>query len=116
VTDRRRHDVIEYREGTDPMLVRKLPGLSKFNNITLKRGLTSSLELANWYKAVRDGQAQTRRKVAIVVADETGSDKARFIVSEAWPTKYEVSELNAKGSEVLVETLELSNEGIERVS
>jgi phage tail-like protein len=109
-------DVIEYREGTDPMLVRKLPGLSKFNNITLKRGLTSSLELASWYKAIRDGQAQTRRKVAIVVADETGSDEARFIVSEAWPTKYEVSELNAKGSEVLVETLELSNEGIERVS
>src|SRR5262249_46928705 len=32
-------DVIEYREGTDPMLVRKLPGLSKFDNITLKRGL-----------------------------------------------------------------------------
>ena len=45
-----------------------------------------------------------------------GASTARFIVSEAWPTKYEVSELNAKGSEVLVETLELSNEGIERVS
>ena len=109
-------DVIEYREGTDPMLVRKLPGLSKFSNIKLKCGLTSSLELANWCKAVRNGQAQTRRKVAIIVIGETGSDEARFIVSEAWPTKYEASDLNGKGNEVLIETLELANEGIERVS
>jgi len=51
-----------------------------------------------------------------VVQNEAGSDEARFVVSEAWPTKYSASELNAQGNEVLIETLELANEGIERVA
>jgi len=37
-------------------------------------------------------------------------------VTEAWPTKYSASELDARGNEVLIETLELVNEGIERVA
>jgi phage tail-like protein len=105
---------IDYREGTDPPHVRKLPGLTKFANITLKRGLTDSLDLYHWYKQVIAGQT-SRRQVAIVIADETGADHARFVVSEAWPAKYEPSELNAAGNEVIIETLELVNEGIERV-
>lgn len=107
---------IDYREGTDPMHVRKLSGLTKFGNITLKRGITDSLEIYNWHKAIIAGQIQSNRKqVAIVVVDEAGTDKARFVVSEAWPTKYDPSALNAKGNEVLIELLELVNEGIERV-
>lgn len=109
-------DVIDYREGNEPNHVRKLPGLHKFADITLKRGVTTSLELFNWHKEIRQGlTAQARRNVAIIVADESGVDQVRFIVSEAWPVKYEVSDLNGKGNEVMVELLELANEGIERV-
>ena len=46
---------------------------------------------------------------------EAGADAARFVVSEAWPIKYDPTDLNAKGNEVLIELLELVNEGIERV-
>ena len=53
--------------------------------------------------------------VVIVVQDEAGADAARFVVSEAWPIKYDPTDLNAKGNEVLIELLELVNEGIERV-
>jgi phage tail-like protein len=109
-------EAIDYREGTDPPHVRKLSGLTKFGNVTLKRGLTDSLDLYNWYKQVATGQLSSRRrKVVIVIADETGADRARFVVSEAWPAKYEPSELNATRNEVFIETLELVNEGIERV-
>jgi len=109
-------DVIDYREGNEPNHVRKLPGLHKFANITLKRGVTTSLELYNWHKEIRQGlTSQARRNVAIIVADESGADQVRFIVSEAWPAKYEVSDLNGKGNEVMIELLELANEGIERV-
>jgi len=109
-------DAIDYREGTDPLHVRKLAGLTRFGNITLKRGMTNSLDLYNWHEQVVTGQIQSARKhVAIVVADETGADKARFVVSDAWPTKYDQSDLDAKGNEVLIELLELVNEGIERV-
>ena len=96
-------DVVEYREGTDPPHVRKLSGLTKYGNITLKRGMTTSLELYEWHRQVVNGQVGNARKnIAIVVADETGTDKARFVVIDAWPTKYSPSEL--------------VNEGIERVT
>ena len=108
-------EAIDYREGTDPMHVRKLSGLTKFGNITLKRGITDSMDIYNWHKQIMAGQVQTnRKKVTIVVVDEAGSDKARFVVTDAWPTKYDPSDLNAKGNEVLIELLELVNEGIER--
>ena len=110
-------DVIEYREGVDPPHTRKLSGLTKFGNVTLKQGMTKSLELYQWHEQIVSGQlTSSRKRVVIVVQDESGADQARFVVSAAWPVKYVVSELNAKGNEVLIELLELANEGIERVS
>jgi len=110
-------DIIDYREGTDPPYVRKLPGLHRFGNVTLKRGITTSLELSDWHREILQGQtANARRRVVIVVADESGADQARFVVTNAWPAKYEVGPLNAHGNEVFIETLELANEGIERVT
>jgi phage tail-like protein len=109
-------EAIDYREGHEPTHVRKLSGMTKFGNITLKRGITDSLDIWNWHRQIMAGQIQAQRKqVAIVVLDETGGDKARFVVSEAWPMKYDPSDLNGKGNEVLIELLELVNEGIERV-
>jgi phage tail-like protein len=110
-------DVIDYREGTDPPYVRKLSGLTKFGNITLKRGMTASLDLFHWHRQIVNGQlASSRRNVIIIVQDESGADQARFVVSEAWPVKYDPSNLNGKGNEVFIELLELANEGIERVN
>lgn len=110
-------DVIDYREGTDPAQLRKLPGLHRFGNITLKRGITSSLELVQWHREILQGQtANARRRVVVVVADEAGADQARFVVSDAWPAKLEIGPLDAQGNDVLIETLELANEGIERVA
>jgi phage tail-like protein len=108
-------EAVDYRDGTDPAHVRKLPGLTKYANVTFKRGITGSMELYNWHNAIVQGQiGNNRRTVKIVVADEAGADQARFIVRDAWPVKYDASDLNAKGNEVFIETLELANEGIER--
>jgi phage tail-like protein len=113
-------DAVDYREGTDPPHVRKLSGLTKYGNITLKWGLTvggAALDLFKWHADVSKGQVKTQRKnVAIVVQDEAGADAARFVVTDAWPVKYDPSDLNAKGNEVMIELLELVNEGIERVA
>jgi phage tail-like protein len=109
-------DAVDYREGTDPSHVRKLDGLTKYGNVTLKWGVTTSMDLYNWHKAIVAGQIQSNRKqVAIVVQDESGADKARFVVSQAWPVKYQPSALNGKGAEVFVELLDLANEGFERI-
>jgi phage tail-like protein len=113
-------DAVDYREGTDPAHVRKLSGLTKYGNITLKWGLTvggTALDLFKWHADVSAGLVTERRKkVVIVVQTEAGADAARFVVTDAWPVKYDPSDLNAKGNEVLIELLELANEGIERVA
>ena len=113
-------DAVDYREGTDPPHVRKLSGLTKYGNVTLKWGLTiggSALDLFRWHADVSAGLIKDRRKkVVIVVLDEAGVDSARFVITDAWPVKYDVSDLNAKGKEVMIELLELANEGIERVA
>jgi len=110
-------DVIEYRAGSDPMHVRKLPGLTRFGNIVLRRGVTTSLELVQWHRQVVAGPVgASRRNVVIVVEDGAGADLLRFVVSDAWPAKIGTSRLDACANEILIESLELANEGIERVA
>jgi len=75
------------------------------------------MTLYNWFHDVSQGQiAGNRRRVVITVQDESGQDRARFIVNEAWPARYAASALNAQGQDVMIELLELANEGIERVA
>lgn len=108
---------IDYREGTDPVHNRKLSGLTTYGNITLKSGLTDSTELYEWRKLVVEKGAQAaRRNLSLVLVDEAGDDKARWNVMEAWPTKYDPSDFSAKGSEVVIETLDLVCEEVQRVS
>src|SRR5215813_6028561 len=113
-------DAVDYRDGTDPPHVRKLSGLTKYGNITLKWGVTvggTALDLFKWHADVSAGQVKDKRKKVVIVAqDEAGTDAARFVITDAWPIKYDPSDLNAKGNEVMIELLELANEGIERVS
>lgn len=113
-------DTIDYREGTDPPRVRKLSGVTTFGTVTLKHGLItggSALDLYRWLVDVTAGLLADRRKtVVIVVQNEAGQDAARFVVTDAWPVKYVPGPLNATGNDVMIETLELANEGIERVA
>lgn len=112
------NDPIEYREGNEITTVRKLKGLNKYGNITLKWGLTDSIELANWHRMVVDDAtmlAAARKTVVIRVQDESGADKAAYEITRAWPTKYNPTDLNGKGNEVAIESLELANEGIRRI-
>lgn len=113
-------DAVDYRDGNEPPHVRKLSGLTKYGNITLKWGLTvggTALDLFKWFADVSAGQVmEQRQKVVIVVQNEAGEDAARFVVTDAWPVKYDPSDLNAKGNEAIIESLELTNEGIERVA
>lgn len=108
---------IDYREGTDPSHVRKLSTMNSYGNLTLKRGVTSSMELYNWHKAVmQSGAAGARKNISLILMDEFGNDKARWDIVEAWPIKYEAAGFSAKGNDVLVETIEIVNEGITRVA
>ncbi len=111
-------DPVEYREGDEPPVFRKLSGLTKYGNITLKWGIDdASMDIYNWRQQVIDTGAEgARKKVAIILIDEAGNDKARWDIERAWPSKYDPPDFSAKGNEVAIETLEIVHEGFKRVS
>lgn len=106
-------NIIEYREGNEQHgTTRKLPGLIKYNNIVLKRGWTQDKSLWEWRKKVIDGKTQ-RTSGAVVLLGEDRGEVLRWNFREGWPSKWEGPALNAKTSEVAIETLEIAHEGLE---
>jgi len=105
-------DVIEYREGSNAPTVSKLPGLSKFMNIALKRGFTQDFDLWNWRKTTLDG-ATERRAGSIVLLDEGRNPVLRWNFREGWICKWEGPALNATTNEAAIESLEICHEGLE---
>jgi phage tail-like protein len=104
-------DPVEYREGTDAFTSRKLPGMVKYSNISLKWGMTDDLEMLEWRQKTADGKVE-RRNGSIVLLDGTGAEKVRWNFRDAWPTKWTGPSFNATGNEVAIETLELAHEGL----
>jgi len=109
-------DSVDYREGDDKTAtINKLPGLKKFSNITLKRGITDDLDLWKWRKQVMDGKMkEARRNGSIILMDEEGNDVAQWDFVAAWPTKWSGPGFNATTSEVAIDTLEITHEGLDR--
>jgi len=102
---------IEYRTGSEPNRVRKLPGLNKFSNIVLKRGIIGDLTFWNWLVNAIQGSVQ-RTTVSIILLDENRNPVLRWILVRAWPCKWTGPVLNAKSNEIAIETLEICHEGI----
>ena len=104
-------DPIEYREGNEGLTARKLPGLNKYANVSLKRGITDDAELWAWRLKAQEGAIE-RKNGSIVLLDDAGEEKARWNFREGWPTKWTGPSLNATGNEVAIETLEIVHEGL----
>jgi len=103
---------VEYRNGDDvPLHVRKLAGLRKFSNITLKRGYTPNRELWNWRNNIVNGVAD-RRDGSIVLMDEEREDVLRWNFTAGWIHKIDGPTLNAKGNDVGIETAEIVVESL----
>jgi phage tail-like protein len=107
------YEVIEYREGSDAVSsVRKLPGLRKFGNVTLKRGLVADKGLWDWHDGIADNPAD-RRAVAISLLGPGNEPVCRWKLRNAWPSKYEGPVLDADSSAVAIETLVLAHDGLD---
>jgi phage tail-like protein len=104
---------IDYREGNDGRLNRKLLGLNTFSPISLKRGITDSDELWKWRQAIADGKAD-RRNGSVVLLDEKGDAKIRWSFRNAWPSKWTGPAFNAGGNAIAIETLEITHEELVR--
>ena len=108
-------DVIEYRNGNDrENSPRKLTGLNKAHDVTLKRGVIGSLNLYKWLDQIRNGDQNALRTVTIQLQNEDHSAivqtwkllRARIVSHTAGP-------LHAKGKDVAIEEMVLAFERLE---
>ena len=105
-------DAVDYREGTDKQSnVRKLVGLRKYTNLTLKRGYTPDTSLWQWYTNIVNGTPD-RRNVTIVLMNEAHQPVLRWHAENAWVNKIEGPSFKAAGNEVAMESVELVHEGL----
>jgi phage tail-like protein len=96
--------------------IRKIPGAAKWSNITLKRGVDESLDVWKWREVVlNEGPDNARVNGNIALVDYTGSTIATWAFEQGWPIKYTGASLNASGSEVAVEEVQICHEGLKRM-
>ncbi len=100
-----------YEEGGVNHFVHQLPKRTKYQNITLKRGITDLDEMWTWYQNVVDGKFDWKN-VAIILMDVAGNDKLCWNFSQAYPVKWTGPELRANSSTVAFETIELVHHGL----
>lgn len=97
-------------------VVMKIPGRLKWENITLKRGITSNMDIWTWRKMVENGDVTgARADGSIVMYDQTLSEVARWNFLQGWPVKVTGPSVKADSNEVGVEELTIAHEYIERV-
>lgn len=109
-------EVVEFLEGGNGTVIRVVPGKPFPPTVTLKRGMTSSMELWAWHEAVRTGDPSARKTADLVMYDHQGSPVARYHMENAWPSKLEIGALKAGASEVLLETVTIVCENLQRVA
>lgn len=104
---------IEYREGNEREYgARKMPGLRKYGNITLKRGIVpGDNEFYDWLNTARLHQVQ-RRDITIRLLNEEHEPVVIWKVRRAWITRLEGPTLHATTNEVAIETIELAHDGL----
>lgn len=104
-------DAVDYREGTDMQPnVRKLPGLRKYSNITLKRGYTQDTSLWEWYQNIANGVSDRRNITIILLNEERQAVLSWQMVG--FLNKVEGPSFKAGASEVAIESVELVHEGL----
>jgi phage tail-like protein len=104
--------VVEYREGSDTGVIRKLPGLTKYDAIVLKNGYTENgTDLWLWRKTVIDGETE-RRNGTISLLTEDRQVAFVWQITAAWPSKWGGPALNATENKVAIQETTLQHEGI----
>jgi phage tail-like protein len=121
---KRSSNVIEYNEGGNAITLKGL-GRTKYEPITLERGLTEDLDFANWANSAQvldqgapsTSLAKLRQEVRIDLLNEEGQAVWRFLVHRAWVSEYQaLPDLDASANAIAIEHIKLENEGWEQAT
>jgi phage tail-like protein len=118
---KRSTEVVEHREGGDPSTSHKSPGRSKFEAITLERGVTHDLTFEAWANKVwnfeggpgsESSLADFRKDIIVDVFNEAGQKVISYKVFRCWVSEYQaLPDLDANANAVAIQSLKLENEG-----
>lgn len=116
---KRTTEVVEHREGGDPSSGRKSPGRSKYEPITMERGVTHDLDFEQWANKVWNfGSSEEvslkdfRKDLIIDMFNEAGQKVISYKVFRCWVSEYQaLPDLDANANAVAIKTLKLENEG-----
>ena len=121
---KRSTEVVEHREGGDPSTSRKSPGRSKYEAITLERGVTHDLEFEAWANKVwhvgtglgaEVSLKDFRKDVILEVYNEAGQLALAYKIYRCWVSEFQaLPDLDANANAIAIQTLKLENEGWER--
>ena len=121
---KRTTEVVKHREGGDPSSTRKSPGRSKYEAITLERGVTHDPEFEKWANKVWNFGAglgaetslkDFRKDLIIELYNEAGQVVMAYRVFRAWVSDFQAhADLDANANAVLIQSIKLENEGWER--
>ncbi|OUL98524.1 phage tail protein [Variovorax sp. JS1663] len=121
---KRSTEVVEHREGGDPSTGRKSPGRTKYEAITLERGVTHDPEFEKWANSVWNfgsglgaevSLKDFRKDLIIELYNEAGQKVIAYRVYRAWVSEFQAqADLDANANAVLIQSIKLENEGWER--
>lgn len=106
-------DVVEYRDGSSPEYHKiKMPGMQKFGNVTMKRGIfQGDNDFYKWWQTVALNTIE-RRDITISLLNENHEPVVVWKIKNAWPTKVQSTDLKSDDNGVAIETIELAHEGL----
>jgi phage tail-like protein len=107
---------IEYREGNMPQFSKiKRPGMNKYSNITLKKGVFKGInKFYDWWNSAigADDPGTFQRDLIITLLNESGQVVVTWTAIHAWPIKVQSTDLKGDGNEIAIETMEIVHEGL----
>ena len=121
---KRTTEVVEHREGGDPSSSRKSPGRTKYEAVTLERGVTHDVDFEQWANKVWNfgsglgaevSLKDFRKDIILEVYNEAGQLALAYKVFRCWVSEYQsLPDLDANANAVAIQHIKLENEGIER--
>jgi phage tail-like protein len=112
-------EIVEHKimaKGAKEAIIRKIPGRTKWGDITLKRGITKNLDFYDWRKMVEQGKVEDARlSGTIIMYDQTMTPVAEWTFDKGWPSKISGPSLTSDSNAVGIEEITIVHEGIKRI-
>ena len=109
-----RTETEDYREGGVNDYVHKIAKETRYNNVTLKHGITDDTSLWDWCNTVRSGRVE-RKTLSVVLIDPQRNEKWRWVFRDAFPVKWNATDLSGSGNTIVVESVEFAHHGISKI-